>query len=164
MPERRTDHNQDYRNDRDRDYRQDRSGYAYRAGEPGPGPNIYSLRRDINAKQIAGVCAGLARHFGWNVDWLRFGWFFSAILMFPVPIFMYIGCAIFMKPLQNPGTYSRPEEEQFWRTFSHKPSSSFAQLKHRFRALDARISDMETTVTSNDYDLRRAFEDLESKK
>ncbi len=143
--------------------RRDRNGYAYRAGEPGPGPNFYRLRRDVNNRQIAGVCSGLSHHFGWNVDWLRFGWFLAAIFMFPVPIFVYIACAIFIKPDTGMTPFQEPEEERFWKKFSTKPSATFSELKHRFRALDARISDMEATVTSDEYGLRKAFDDLEKK-
>ena len=56
MPERH--HHHHHWHDRDRD------GYAYRAGEPGPGPNFYRLRRDTRNGKIAGVCAGIANHFG----------------------------------------------------------------------------------------------------
>jgi phage shock protein C len=54
-----------------------------------------------------------------------------------------------------------PEEERFWRTFSVRPRTTFSELKHRFRALDARIAEMEHAVTSSEYGLRKQFRDLE---
>ncbi|MEL6379220.1 MAG: envelope stress response membrane protein PspC [Pseudomonadota bacterium] len=143
-----------------------RERYAYRAGEPGPGPNFYHLRRDPANGFIAGVCAGIAKHFGYPVEWIRIGWVVSAFFSGTLSIFAYIACAIFIRaetrrpPTDNPS----PEEERFWRTFSTRPRTSLAELKHRFRALDARISDMEYTVTSDEYGLRKAFDDLESGK
>ncbi|MEM1193926.1 MAG: envelope stress response membrane protein PspC [Pseudomonadota bacterium] len=146
--------------------RRDREGYAYRAGEPGPGPNLYHLRRDPANGMIAGVCAGIARHFGYPVEWVRIGWVASAFFSGTLSIFAYIACAIFIRPEgRRPASFKpSPEEEKFWRTFSSRPRSSLAQLKHRFRALDARISDMEYTVTSDEYGLRKAFDDLENTK
>jgi phage shock protein C len=32
------------------------------------------LVRPRQGRRIAGVCLGLARHFGWNVTWLRILW------------------------------------------------------------------------------------------
>ncbi|MEL7486290.1 MAG: PspC domain-containing protein [Pseudomonadota bacterium] len=140
----------------------DRSGYAYHAGEPGPGPNMHRLRRNVRDRKIAGVCAGVADYFGWDRGVLRAGWALAAIFFFPVPIFIYLLAAVVIKPAHEPApAYRSPEEERFWRTFSVKPKATFQELKHRFRALDARISDMERAVTSDEYGLRKAFRDLE---
>ncbi len=142
--------------------KRDRDGYAYHAGEPGPGPNYYRLRRSLRDRKIAGVCGGMGEHFGWNVDFLRAGWFFAAVFTFPIPIFAYIFAAMLIKPQDGiERVYEDEEDERFWRTFSRQPRRTFSELKHRFRALDARVSDMESTVTSDDYGLRKAFDDLE---
>ncbi len=149
-------HHHYYGNGRQRD------GYAFHAGEPGPGPNQIKLRRSLVDRKFAGVCGGIAAYYGWNVTWLRIGWVLASFFMFPVNLFAYIGAAILMKPAgQKMPAYESPEEERFWRTFSTRPRATFSELKHRFRALDARISDMETLVTSNEYGLRKAFNDLE---
>ncbi|MEM9169245.1 MAG: PspC domain-containing protein [Pseudomonadota bacterium] len=138
----------------------DRSGYAYRAGDPGPGPNFHRLRRNTRNKALAGVCAGLSDYFGWNLTALRWGFVLGAIF-FTFPFFVYLALAIFVRPDREPVRPHSPEEERFWRTFSVKPQATFSELKHRFRALDARVGDMERAVTSDEYGLRRAFRDLE---
>ncbi|MGE0408990.1 MAG: envelope stress response membrane protein PspC [Amphiplicatus sp.] len=142
----------------------DREGYAYHAGEPGPGPNRHRLQRDVRRGKIAGVCAGLADYFGWSVKWLRIGWVLAAFVpaTSPLAIVGYIVLAIVMKPNRNEAPlYETQEEERFWRTFSVRPRATFSELKHRFRALDARIAQMEYAVTSSEYGLRRQFRDLE---
>lgn len=140
----------------------DRGGYAHHAGEPGPGPNMHRLRRNLADGKIAGVCAGLADYFGWKVKWLRIAWILSAVFFFPMPIVIYFVAAVAMKPYRDGRPiYPSTEEEQFWRTFSVKPKATFSELKHRFRALDARIADMEHAVTSSEYGLRKQFRDLE---
>lgn len=143
-------------------YHKEREGYAYHAGEPGPGPNRHRLRRNTRKGQVAGVCAGIADYFGWDVGWLRFGLIVSAIFAFPLPIVAYFAAAIMMKSDrgQTP-SYQSTDEERFWRTFSVKPKATFSELKHRFRALDARIEQMEYAVTSKEYGLRKEFRDLE---
>lgn len=142
----------------------DRSGYAYHAGDPGPGPNLHRLRRDRRRGKIAGVCSGIADYFGWNVRWLRIGWVVAAIVpaTSPMAIIAYIVLAVVMKrPEADAPLYDSPEEERFWRTFSVRPRATFSELKHRFRALETRIEEMEYAVTSSEYGLRKQFRDLE---
>lgn len=145
-------------------YWRGRSRYAYRAGDPGPGPNLHRLRRSRRRAKIAGVCYGIADYFGWNVRWLRVGWIIAALVpaTSPLAIISYIVLAIVMKrPAENEPRFETPEDERFWRTFSVKPKVTFSELKHRFRALDARLAEIERTVTSDEYGLRKAFQDLE---
>lgn len=158
MPEHHHHHHHHWR-DRDRD------SYAYRAGRPGPGPNFHRLRRNTRRGKIAGVCAGFAEYFGWNLKWVRIIAVLATIFFVPPTLaFVYLGFAIFLKADTDgpPQTEFRDtEEERFWRTFSTRPKATFSELKHRFRALDARIGDLEHAVTSNEYGLRKAFRDLE---
>lgn len=140
----------------------DRSDYAHNAGAPGPGPNIHRLRRLPAKGKIAGVCAGVAEYFGWSLKWTRISAILLTVFFFPVPVFVYLGAAVFIKPADVRATrFANKEEERFWRTFSTRPKVTFSELKHRFRGLDVRIADLETAVTSNEYGLRKAFRDLE---
>lgn len=139
-----------------------RDGYAYHAGDPGPGPNFHRLKRDVRRGKIAGVCAGLADYFGWNLKWLRVGWILATVFFFPMPIIAYGVAAVLMRRSDGePPPWRSTEDERFWRAFSVRPRATFSELKHRFRALDARIADMEHAVTSSEYGLRKQFRDLE---
>ncbi|HXI86345.1 MAG TPA: envelope stress response membrane protein PspC [Parvularculaceae bacterium] len=143
-------------------YGPEREGYAYRAGEPGPGPNLHRLRRNTQRGKIAGVCAGLADYLDWRVKWLRLGFILATIFFFPMPIIIYAVLAVVMKPNRFGGAiYQSTEEERFWRNFSVRPKATFSELKHRFRALDTRVEQMEYAVTSSEYGLRKQFRDLE---
>ena len=139
-----------------------RGGYARHAGEPGPGPNPHRLRRNRRDGKIAGVCAGLADYFGWRACHVRLALIFATLFFFPMPVFVYIAAAIFM-PAGPPNSmrYQSPDEERFWRTYSVKPKATLSELKHRFRAIDARIADMERAVTASEFNLRKEFRDLE---
>jgi phage shock protein C len=139
-----------------------RRGYAYHAGEAGPGPNPHRLYRSARRAKIAGVCAGVADYFGWRVKWVRISAILLTVFFFPVPIVLYFIAAILMKrPREGQGVYQSMDEERFWRTYSTKPRVTYSELRHRFRALDTRIEQMEYAVTSNEYGLRKQFRDLE---
>lgn len=140
----------------------DRHAYAYEAGEPGPGPNRHRLRRNLAQAKIAGVCAGLADYFGWRRKFVRLGLILATVFFFPMPVIAYVAAAVLIKPSGSAdAAFQSTEEGQFWRTFSVKPKATFSELKHRFRALDARIAEMEYAVTSSEWGLRREFRDLE---
>ncbi|WP_411818361.1 PspC domain-containing protein [Hyphococcus sp. DH-69] len=144
----------------------DRDSYAYRAGQPGPGPNYYHFRRNTRRGKIAGVCAGIADYFGWDLKWVRVATVLLTVFFFPVPALVYLGLAVVVKSDNDPydaedAQFRDPETERFWRTFNTRPKATFSELKHRFRALDTRISDLEYAVTSDEYGLRKAFRDLE---
>ena len=142
-------------------HERDRAGYAYRAGSPGPGPNRHRLYKDKANGMIAGVCAGIANYYGWRPDGLRVGMVILSVFTFPLPLIAYFIAAAVMKSGPAVPEYNSPEEEKFWRTFSTRPRVTFSELKHRFRALDARIADIESAVVSDEYGLRKAFRDLE---
>ena len=140
----------------------DRDRYAYRAGQPGPGPNFHRLRRNTRRGKIAGVCAGLSDYFGWNLTWIRVLAVIAALFFLPFMVLSYLAAAVFIKTDDSaPAEFRDKEEERFWRTFSERPKATFSELKHRFRALDARLADLERAVTSEEYGLRKAFDDLE---
>lgn len=139
----------------------DKSGYVHRAGAPGPGPNSHRLYKDKKAGMFAGVCAGVANYYGWSVEWLRLGLAALTVFFFPLPLIAYVIAAFIMKNGSSQTELRTREEENFWRTFSTRPKVTFSELKHRFRALDTRIADLETAVTSEEYGLRKAFRDLE---
>jgi len=159
MPEHHHHHHHHHWRERERDR------YAYNAGRPGPGPNFHRLRRDTRRGKIAGVCAGLSNYFGWRLKFVRFGFIALSVIppFFPLGFIIYGILAVVLKPEDESAlapVRSR-EEEEFWRKFSMEPKATFSELKHRFRALDARIANMEHAVTSDEYGLRKAFRDLE---
>ena len=41
-------------------------------------------------RKIAGVCAGVAEHFGWNVQTLRLVWLLLAIIGVGAPVLFYL--------------------------------------------------------------------------
>lgn len=144
------------------DYFDDRRRYAHHVGDPGPGPNRHRIYRNRRDGKVAGVCAGVADYFGWRTKHVRLAAILLTVFFFPVPAILYAVAAVIMPPGDPIATrYEDPAEERFWRSYAMKPKVTYAELRHRFRALDARVADMERAVTSSDYALRKEFRDLE---
>ncbi len=142
-----------------------RDRYAYHAGEPGPGPNRHKLYRNMRAGKIAGVCAGIADYFGFKVGHVRIATVLATIFMVPPAVIVAYLAGAFFLPIGDPisARYNTKDEERFWRSYSARPRATISEMKHRFRALEARVADMERTVTSEEYSLRKEFRDLEGK-
>lgn len=115
---------------------------------------------------VAGVCAGLAVHFDWNVKLLRvifgLGLFFSGF--FPIG-FAY--CVLWYLMDAAPG-HGRTDEDDPSAPYAPRPSSAYsapastADVKARFARLEQRLRGMEECVSSRDFELRRELRKLET--
>jgi phage shock protein C len=114
------------------------------------------LHRDPENGWVAGVCAGLAAYFDWNVKLLRvitaLALFFSGV--FPVGV-IYLALWYLMDPAD--GRPMRPEHSA-----SPAPPASAAEVKARFARLERRLQDLEGCVSSSEFELRRELRKLES--
>ena len=126
-----------------------------------PSPNPHRLYRSPD-RIIGGVCAGIAAYFGWRPRIVRFaaliGFFFAP----PPAVFFYLVAWWFLPGRPAGRLYETPEAERFWRNVSTRPRVTLSELRHKFRGLEGRMADMERVVTSDEYQLKRRFRDLES--
>ena len=133
----------------------------------GFGINLY---RNTRAKKIAGVCAGIADHFGINQNIMRLifvaGFLFTGTLV----IWLYILSWIIVapKPKERIGdAYEYDENEQCYRkknVFRYRQSASerIKEANLRVSKVGARVGDIERYVTSKRFDLDAQFADVES--
>ena len=122
--------------------------------------NPIRLYRDTERGKVAGVCAGLANYFDIRVKFVRLAVILGMVFGFFVPILIvYVLMALLLKPMPTQ-LFASEKEEQFWRKVSVSPNLSVSDLRKRFRGLDRRLSDIENRVTSDEFDLRRKFRDL----
>lgn len=136
--------------------------YYSGAGRPDrPSPNPHRLRRSRHHRVVAGVCGGLAEYFGWALWKVRLLTFIAFVLFLPFVAVLYLAAALLLPTEPDHAAYRSPEDSEFWREVSTRPRVTFGMLKHRFRAIDGRLADMERAVTSEEYKLHRAFRDLE---
>jgi len=131
------------------------------------------LRRNKIDGVFGGVCAGLADYFGTDVVIIRIAAvFLFFFLMGPLIIIAYLMMWIFV-PKDKRAPYHREYREAKKARKKHKVArksdnearvartASFRDVKSKFRSLEERLQDLERSVTSKEWRLRREFRDLE---
>lgn len=122
--------------------------------------NPIRLYRDTKRGRIAGVCAGLGTYLDVRVKYIRLAVILGMVFGFFVPItVVYVILALMLKPMPE-RLFQSEAEESFWRGVNASPNRTASSLRNRFRSLDRRLSDIESRVTSEEYDLRQKFRDL----
>jgi len=99
---------------------------------------------------VAGVCKGIAQHYNFNTFWVRMATIVLTFLFFPLPIFIYIGAALLMKP-EPRFSMENDNEVEFFNSTSTSRSMALSRLKDQCDRIDRRISRMEDAVTSREY-------------
>ncbi|MEC9358026.1 MAG: PspC domain-containing protein [Pseudomonadota bacterium] len=128
------------------------------------------LRRIPASGMVAGVCAGFADYFDWNVRLIRVLVVLATIFIFG-PI-AFVGYAVLWYVMERGehgdaarGDAARSNERS---TRSSSPTGSgFAakargDARERFRRLEQRLVALEECVTSEEFELRREFRKLEA--
>jgi phage shock protein C len=134
------------------------------------------LRRYPSRGWVAGVCAGLAEYFDWNVRLLRVICIIGLVCsgFFPIGL-IYIGLWYLMEdgdkqpvdrgprddhdPYEWSSRWSYRREQRYQRYSS--PSANSTDVKSRFSTLEQRLRSMEECVASKDFELRRELKKLE---
>lgn len=119
------------------------------------------MYRDTENRSFAGVCAGIAKHFGFAVGPTRFITLVAILMTFPLGLFVYIAAAVLLKPLPKPA-YKNRQEEVFWQEVRKSPKSTFSNVRFRLRQIDQSLQRMERYVTSSRFSTDRGFRDLEA--
>jgi len=109
---------------------------------------------------IAGVCAGLADYFGFNLKVTRLLAVIALFMAPPVTLFVYFG-TVLLVPAEHDERRRRPDyDPEFRRAVRSSPRETLADVKRRFQALDSRLARLERYVTSSRYDLDQEFKKL----
>jgi phage shock protein C len=117
------------------------------------------LYRNSEDGLIAGVCAGLADFFGFDLTLTRVLVVIGAFL-FPTLIVVYVILAILVKKRPGAPRRSTPMDEDLQRQVRAEPHATLSTVRHRFRELDLRLQRLEKYVTSKRFRLDREFEGL----
>jgi len=148
-------------------------------------PEKRELYRDRSRAKISGVCAGISDYFGLEV-WVVRIVAVSALIFFQFPVLLaYVIAHYVLEP--KPGTEgirrgkgkakrnsaTKPTQEesseptpgakatvqQVWRK-GRIPSQMIRKLNQRFKSMEGRLQNMESYVTSKQFQLRKEFQDL----
>ena len=99
-----------------------------------------------------GVCAGIARHFGWDPTIVRVGLVMATLLGgFPWTVIAYVAAALIAK--KQPDSLYGLDEVSVPRT------SAFA-MRESARDIDRRIAEVDSFVASSNAGLAREIENL----
>lgn len=127
-------------------------------------PNPQRFHRSRQDKVVAGVCAGIADRFGWDVSLVRVATLIAFFATGGGMVLLGYIIAWMVVPYR-PGSIAplTEEDERFWRGVSDRPNVTFSNIRYKFRDLEDRLRSMEQTVTSEEWRLRREFRDLEGR-
>ena len=127
------------------------------------------FRRNKIDGRIGGVCAGIADYTGIDTILVRIlaviGLFMTGGAMF----WAYLAFWIFV-PKDHRAPYRREYREaeraekevrRATQADDARRTTSFRDVKSKFRSLEARLAGLERAITSSEWQLRRDFKDLE---
>ena len=103
---------------------------------------------DRSEGKILGVCAGIARHMGWDATLVRVGLVLVTLMgAFPWTVIAYFAAAFVGRARRQPG-YG----------YARVPAGD--ETRERMRSLDLRMQAIETYATSSNSRLAREIEEL----
>ena len=108
---------------------------------------------------VAGVCAGLAEYFGFNLKATRVLAVISLFMAMPVTLLIYFG-TVFLVPTASTRDIRGHEDPEFHRALRASPTQTLSDVKRRFQLLDGRLARLERYVTSSRFDLDQEFRKL----
>lgn len=134
------------------------------------GDMLAQMRRYPQRGWIAGVCAGVSEHFGWNVKLVRLLLIIAGLCtrVFPLAI-AYLVLWYLIDPAENSeknggSASTSPSNASSGTTATTSSGSALSPsaLKARFSRLEKRLSSMEECVVSKDFELRQELRKLET--
>ena len=108
---------------------------------------------------IAGVCAGLADYFGFNLRVTRILAFISLLMAFPITMLAYIG-AVLLFPSRREEPVQQDYDPEFRQALRASPAQTLSDVRRRFQGLEGRLAKLERYVTSSRFDLDEEFRRL----
>ncbi len=115
--------------------------------------------RNRDRAMIAGVCAGLADYFGFNLKVTRILAVIAFFMATPVTLLAYFG-TVFLVPSASPNDQLPKFDPEFRRALRSSPRETLSDVRRRFQALDGRLAKLERYVTSSRFDLDQEFRKL----
>lgn len=117
--------------------------------------------RDADRAILGGVCAGLARYFGFNLKATRFLAFIAFLMAMPIAVVGYLAavCLIPSATSRDQGIsearcFHGRRKKRHARKTSEAPQPSYADIiNRRCRSLDERLARLEKHVTSRRFQL-----------
>jgi phage shock protein C len=112
---------------------------------------------DKDRAKLAGVCAGIADYFGWDVTLVRIAWVIATLVWSPVMIITYI----LMAWLVDPKPYAL-SSAGMGASAGMGPCAPtrFSDVRERFDRLEGRLRSLERVVTSREFQMDRELKGM----
>lgn len=126
--------------------------------------NYASIRRrrfyrNRDRAMIAGVCAGVADYFGFNLKATRILVIIAFFMAMPMTILAYVGTVLLVPAA--PEEPERPSyDPEFRKALRSSPRQTLSDVRRRFQSLDSRLARLERYVTSSRFKLDQEFRKL----
>jgi phage shock protein C len=117
------------------------------------------FRRNKDRAMIAGVCAGLADYFGFNLKATRVLAVISLFMAMPITLIAYFG-TVFLVPSATEDRRKPGYDPEFRQAVRSSPGQTLGDVRRRFQQLDGRLARLERYVTSSRFDLDQEFRNL----
>jgi phage shock protein C len=122
-----------------------------------------TIFRDTERGKIAGVVAGLADHFGWNITYARWGWIIAGVFYPPVMLAAYLLMAWLLDAKPRSSASSSSGSMAFTSSnlgigAAAEPSTMrgrFTDVRDKFVRLEQRLRSLERVVTSREFQMDR---------
>ena len=108
---------------------------------------------------VAGVCAGLADYFGFNLKVTRVLAVIALLMAMPMTLIAYFG-TVFLVPSAQDTTRQPGYDEEFRKAVRSSPRQTLSDVRRRFQSLDTRLARLERYVTSSRFNLDQEFRKL----
>ncbi len=115
--------------------------------------------RNRDRAMVAGVCAGLADYFGFNLRATRILAVVSLIMATLVTLIAYFG-AVFLVPAAPRNSGEAQYDPEFRKAVRSAPRQTLGDVRRRFQSLDSRLARLERYVTSSRFSLDQEFRNL----
>ena len=115
--------------------------------------------RNADKAKVAGVCAGLAEYFGFNLKVTRILAFISLLMAMPVTLLVYFATVLLVPSAPDQGKQSHVDAK-FRQALRASPGQTLSDVKRRYQSLDSRLARLERYVTSPKFNLDQEFRRL----
>lgn len=115
--------------------------------------------RNKDRAVVAGVCAGLADYFGFNLKVTRILAVICLLVAMPMTLLVYFG-TVFLVPAMPDFGQRHNHDPDFRRAVRSAPKQTVSDVRRRYQSLDSRLARLERYVTSPRFNLDQEFRKL----
>lgn len=108
--------------------------------------------RNSDRAVIAGVCAGLAEYFGFNLKVTRILAVFALLMAMPAALIAYFG-TVLLVPARSESKHRREYDPEFRQALRSNPVQTLGDVRRKYQGLDSRLARLERYVTSPRFNL-----------